>query len=96
MDSQLERAVEIVSKLEEWLEGVDGLSSCPQAHLRWSTWTLDINISGIVLWCNQADGDDELMLEEIKRRYIDEVEQLAISARLIKWEPEPQHEETNQ
>lgn len=83
MDEQLQKAVEIVAMLQGWIEDVHGLNSTPVAHLTWSDRTLEIGIGEIGLWSDQGDSDEELNFAELRKRYIDRVENLAIACRLV-------------
>lgn len=88
MDQQLLKAIDIVTRLQEWIEDVDGLDSTPIAHLTWSDRTLEIGIGEAGLWSDQGDTDEELTFDELRARYIKHVENLALVARVNQHKPE--------
>lgn len=75
MNEAITHAINVVEKLQEWIEARDGLSSTPIASVTWSPYTMTICIADICVYDDQhSEGD--LRLDACKREWLSYVDGL--------------------
>lgn len=72
---RLIQAIEIVERLQEWIEDRDGLSTVPHAGLYWSPYTMQITIGDVCVFDSEHDPD-ALSVDECKREWLEHVDLL--------------------
>lgn len=79
MMTQLTKAIEIVDKLQEWLDGIlEGHEvDCDlYAGLSYSANdVLAVTVGDICVFCNQANSPDDLTFEACRDKFLESIEQ---------------------
>ena len=71
MTEKLQKAVEIVGRLQAWIDSHSGLTAVPTANLSYSENTLEIAINDACVFCDQVhDSSTELTFEFCRDEYL--------------------------
>lgn len=76
IQSEIREAVEIVEKLQEWIDSLGIAADEIRANFSWSQETIQISIGDRVLYCDQASSYDDFTFEACKRFWLEYVNSL--------------------